>query len=109
MIRFDDAATWEEVMQWIKDRSIGAGPDAEALIERLVAADLECDEYFDHHPDGEDPELIRNYAIIPERKFEACAFRIRIPGREEIGLYFEITDGKISLYCQLSERGIQFN
>lgn len=107
MKRFDEEASWEEIMQWIKDRSIGAGPDSEALIERLVAADLQCDEYSDANPDGEDPELIRNWAMVPSANgaasFEACAFRIRIPGQDQIGLYFEVTDGKVSKYGDLSD------
>ena len=107
MIRFDDVAEWEEILQWIKNRSIGAGPDAEALIERLVEIDLLCDAYEEENPDGEDPELIRNYAVIPSingsKPFEACAFRINIPNQPRIGLYFEISKGKITKYGDLSE------
>lgn len=106
MTRFDDVADWEEIMQWIKDRSVGAGPDAEALIERLVEVDLLSDEYADANPDGEDPELIRNYAVWPAAGLEACAFRIRIPGQAEVGLYFEIKDGKITKYDSLANMGI---
>jgi hypothetical protein len=110
MKRFDDEGTWEDIMRWVKDRSIGAGPDAEALIERLVEVDLECEEYSDTYPAREDPELIRNYAMVPsvngQPAFEACAFRIRIPDREEIALYFEVINGKISKYGELAETGL---
>jgi hypothetical protein len=100
---------WPAILDYVKVRSDEYNAIAQELIERLVLIEMEMDFDEEEHPNGLGPEIVRNYAVLNDGKFEACALRVRIQGQEEIGLYFEITEGKISKYCQLSESGISFD
>lgn len=113
MKRFDEKLpadeVWPAILVYVKAKAGTDNPIAQELIERLVLVEMEMDFDEEEHPDGLAPEIVRNYAVMNNGKFEACALRVRIEGQEEIGLYFEITEGTISKYCQLSETGISFD